>query len=296
MVRFGSACNDTWSRVAEMAWGITRFLFIGPVPQGLLESCHFEWERGPYDLPMLGWWVGVGLVALALYHLRRRRFLELLPFSVILLILITYLYGGAAFRYRYAGDFWPIVFLILCRFWMRVPRLKDPKTAILPLAFLSAVSAQVTWRAIARTPSVIVQSAEQTRAELEDFYADLHDPRTFRLPVRRECGNALAGWLHTDRMGWGEDCSVGPYTNLFLGVPLRPGGNIRVSLFTDRALAPSLRVFINGRIYTGKWKGDHYETDFELPGRIVSPNVVVTVEWVKGDEPPRARLLGVEAS
>jgi hypothetical protein len=119
------------------------------------------------------------------------------------------------------------------------------------------------------------------------------------LPSRLVCGEPLPTWPRANGKGWGSwagQCDVDTITNVYLGVRKRADDHYKLRFRTDRPVADSLRVYVNGRYYTAHLEpGGEYVAELRLDYRkLYSPAVMVTVEWTRDLSAPRARLLEIE--
>jgi hypothetical protein len=114
------------------------------------------------------------------------------------------------------------------------------------------------------------------------------------VPSRLSCGDRLRAPINNG-LGWKEECRVATFTNVYLGVPRKDGDRYALRLRTDGMTAPSVKVYVNGTIYTAERCGDEYVADVVIRYEaLTSPVVVATVLWTRDAEPPPARLLSIE--
>jgi hypothetical protein len=109
------------------------------------------------------------------------------------------------------------------------------------------------------------------------------------------CGDKLPPLIRNG-YGWGADCSVDTFTNLYLGVPPKPEDTYRLRATTDRIESPAPSIYVDGNYYVSRKVDDGYEADVTIPYRALgSPIVVVTVQWTRAFEPPPGgRLASIE--
>jgi hypothetical protein len=117
------------------------------------------------------------------------------------------------------------------------------------------------------------------------------------MPSRLACDGrgTIASTPFDDGMGWRQGCAVGAVTNVYLGVRPKPGSQYTVRFETRGMSAPRLRLYANGSVYTARRDGDAYVADVAIrSAALVSPVVVVTIEWAAAGATAPGELLSVE--
>ena len=114
------------------------------------------------------------------------------------------------------------------------------------------------------------------------------------LPSHVKCGEH-ADWLYHDGQGWLNQCKVDNFTNVFIGVPDKSDDHYQLQFKTEGVSVPTLRVYVNGRIYTARRMGDSYVADVTIHfARLTSPIVMTTIEWTRDLEAPPYKLFSVQ--
>jgi hypothetical protein len=115
------------------------------------------------------------------------------------------------------------------------------------------------------------------------------------LPSHVKCGG-VPTWPWHNGQGWNGDCSVNTFSNFYLGVPAKDGDAFQLQLKTVGILNDTLRVYVNGRIYTAHRTGDSYFADVTIHQKdLNSVIVMVAVEWVRDVAPlPGVKLLSAQ--
>ena len=322
MMRFGCPCANTWKHAFEAAEQLFRGLFLTihddppplprlpsapplpaapPTPESWLKKCHFEWETRPssspqsYTLePFLGLGVLVLLTWVLLHYLERRerRLSVYVPFAALAFLFANYVHSVPGLAWRYAGDFWPLIVLVCIQYVWWLPRGAN-RVLGLPLAAVFAVSSHAHY----------VRNIEPALSTLE--FIDPHDPGAKPtamwddfsnsrysmdppLPSRYSCGDRLT-WPYHNGFGWNSGsagCGVDTFTNVFLGVPAKRTDHYELRFGAKGVTAGTLRVYLNGRIYTAKRSGDAYTAPVEIRyASLTSPIVMVTIEWTTDMDP-----------
>ncbi len=306
--RFGSVCIDSPLHAAQAFGRLLQafFLYVTPhAPAGSwLNRCHvgFE-ERDGTGEPFFGPVVLVLLLWILVDHLRRRetRLALYMPFAAMGVLLASYTYAGAEFVWRYSGDFWPLIVLAcVMALQVRGPSRAGPVTPRLA-KFLFWAGAVFFFRSL-------VPFQWSTRAEVLDWphvasmAADFEEARRGRdapHPSRKTVRGPFSPLYH-DRLGWNADGTVDTFTNVYLGVPRRAdgAGGHRIHFSTDGIQVPGLRVYCNRRLYQAEREGDGYGVEVAVvDADLVSPIVMVTIEWVHALDPiPGVKLLAIELS
>jgi hypothetical protein len=303
--RFGSRCADTLPHAllgaARLFTGF--FLFVthrASVPW--LADCHFDFEDrggvlpffGPVVLALVVWLVR-GLAV------RRERSLSVwAPFALMAVLFAAFVHRGMGFAWRYAADFWPAL-VVACIQAVEAdvpwPIALDARTRAKVLLGYGALMYLVFFLPWRWGPETLPPAATEAMAARFEASMGGTDPP---VPSRVACGDRLAP-IFQNGLGWGPDCGVDTFTNLYLGVPPRPEqaqprGSYRLRAKTERIDAPALRIYVNGNDYVSRRVDDGYEADVAIPYRSLgSPIVVVTVQWTRGFEPPPgAKLASIE--
>jgi len=324
--RFGSQCCDTpfhaLAAVARLFAGF--FLFAArsaSVPW--LNSCHFDWEERDLFLPFFGP-IFLILLSWMLYRLLQRRETRLslyLPYLGMALLFGSFARRGQGFAWRYAHDFWPAIVLAVVQYVHTSPRTstahRDRAVGWVMLAYGFFVFAWflVPWDWNRRA---MILPVTDTAAMEARFLAQRWAPPE-AIDSKITCGDRLPP-LYQDGLGWGQcgctstegvplrilhrppligcdlpPCTVGTFTNVYVGVPPKPDNEYRLVIRTEGITAPSLRLYVNGDISTAVAAGDHYEAPVRVTyGALSTPAVMVTVEWTRDFEPPAAKLLSIE--
>jgi hypothetical protein len=307
--RFGSHCPDTAGHIWESWWRLLGAVFV-QVPSETspwMEKCHFDFERRPPDTSpyandaFLGPVVLVVLAGILLSHLQRRerRLSVYVPYAALAAILAAFTMRGQGMVWRYAGDLWPLVVLVCVQYVRSVPPRIAARWLGLRMAGLLVLASGFVWkRQVAPAVSTIETLEPDYVARMwNDFQVSLSAVDD-SLPSRFTCGERLHWPLHNGEgwaSSWAPGCSVDTFTNLYLGVPRGPGPRRTIRLEVQGASSPTVRLYVNGRYRTARLHGGMYTADVDIPGdALVSPIVVVTVEWARGLEPPTLQLMSVE--
>ena len=299
MLRFGSQCANTPARAWDTGIALFEGLFLQfPENTPFMTWCGFAFDRRlPTELSILPPVVLVLLCGTLVYYIGRKetKLASYIPHATFILVFGAYVTAGAGMSWRYGGDLWPAIVLIAiqisrrCRFerW-------DTARPILASAFVLYSFVAFVAEVRPSLPSIDVMSAARMIGVEEERRrgATLEQPA---IPSRLACGDALAPWPYANGAGWLARCEVNMITNLYLGVPKKPGTAYQLRFRTDRPLTPSLQVFINGKIYKATRGGEEYVVSFDLDYRkLYTPAVLVTVEWTKETAPPGVRLMAIE--
>jgi hypothetical protein len=302
MIRFGSQCVAT----THGQWEATKWLFKSlfwklPDPTPEMAECHYLFESlTPGNAPFFPTPVLLVMVGSLLYYVARKRWgIDLyLPHAVFVAMFFAYARAGAGFSYRYTGDFWPLVFLVLVQVasFARFDRRSVARSG-LALAFVFC-AATVFVQKIDPTVKSIEAIDEGPLAELDADYLRTISTEQPELPRRLVCGESIPNWPRANGKGWGRMCEVDTFTNVYLGVRKRTDTFYKLRFKTDHPLAESLKVYVNGRYYSAHLEPDgEYLAEFNLDyKKLYSPAVMVTVSWTPGPFPPMAKLLEIELS
>ena len=307
MVRFGGFCSDTPGHT----WQVAKILFesffwvikLDPKVTPWLDKCHFVFEDRPpptgynyTDEPYFG--VGV-LVALGwmIFHMLRRRESRLsmyVPAGIFVVLYAAYVWAGASFVWRYAGDFWPVIFLAGVQYVRFLPRSSTPLFGW-PLAMAFVACSWGMYIRLIQPWTTTLETLDETAAAT--MWNDFTNSRYVQdkpLASHFKCGER-ADWLYHNDQGWLTGCKVDTFTNLFLGVPDKGDDHYVLRFETEGFTPPTLRVYLNGRIYVARRTPDGYTADVSIHfARLTSPIVLTTIEWTRELDPPPYKLLSVE--
>jgi hypothetical protein len=303
--RFGSRCADTLPHALLCAGR----LFVGffayvsrrsGVPW--LAQCHFDFEDRGVPLesagrhaPFFGPVVLLASVWLV-WRIRANRepLHRYLPFAVVGLLFVLFARRGMGFAWRYAADFWPAL-LLACVQRAQSASLPPAQVALWTQgAFAYACFRFAALLVPAPVPDVFPVMPEAMIARRFELFGAFGERRDPVFPSRVECGDVLPA-AYQNGLGWEARCSVDTFTNLIIGVPPAAGNAYRIRARTESMTAPEVRLYVNGAIYRARKAGDVYEAEVRIPyGKLLSPAVVVTVEWTRDLDPPPGKLLSME--
>jgi hypothetical protein len=207
MIRFGYRCAELESNHWPAMKGLFESFFVKiPEPTPLLNECHFIFEtHSPGDNPFFPPAVLVLLCGSLLYRVVRRewRLEYYLPHLTFVALFFAFVRNGFGFSYRYVGDFWPLVALILAQL---APALRLDRRHYLSLGlalgcvFYSAV-------VIERDVEPVVNSIEVVdgarMVEIDEEYRRIAATEQPMLPTRVKCGELLPPWPRANGKGWG---------------------------------------------------------------------------------------------
>ncbi len=313
--RFGSTCADGPAHMLEIAGRLLNafFLYISGTPNSAwLRACHFgdfeqrDGTREPYFGPA----VLVMLVAflLGLVRRRERRLSIWVPYAAMAALFAAYVRQGWGFNWRYTGDFWPLLVLAAVQYVHTLPaervRPLDGRMVKIFVAGGAIALARflVPWQWSSGGPhgegrAEIVHASES--AAMEQSFLESHAGVDAPLPSRLSCGEPLAP-LYKNGVGWSwkDRCGVDAFTNVYLGVPRSGDDRHRLRLRTEGMPMQSVKVFLDGKVYTAEKRGDAYEADVAVRyADLASPVVIATVLWSRDEAVPAgARLLSIELS
>jgi hypothetical protein len=327
IVRFGSPCADTVRHTLRAAAWLFRATFLTvndpPAPLPPLPSahaltelspptpwyrkCHFDWEFRPPDGQSYHYdaFLGAGVLVLLswmlLHHLarRERRLSVYVPYATFVALFFAYAHNVVGFAWRYVGDFWPLVVLACVQYVRSLPRSAN-RTLGFPLALVLGLSSYAIYtRSI--TPALqtlnIIDPRDPNRPLMAiwDDYVRSQERADPRLPSRFACGDSMT-WPFHNGEGWLAGCHVDTFTNLFLGVPGNSRDDHYQLRFTTKSMTmPTLRVYLNGRMYEATRSGDMYVADVRIHyADLASPIVMATIQWSPGEDPPSGELQSVE--
>jgi hypothetical protein len=307
MQRFGSACADTPRHAAQAAGRLFNAFFVtvteDPKSWPWLDKCHFKFEdRPPPDggcyshEPFFGIAV-FALLAWMLFHKLRRRESRLAlyaPTAVIVLLFGTFVWAGAGFAWRYAGDFWPLFVLATVQYVRFLPRTATPLLG-LPLAFAMVAGSAATYMRDIEPSVTTLQTLDEPSAnKMWDDFSNSRWNQDKPLSSHVKCGER-ADWLYHNGEGWLDQCRVDNFTNLYLGVPDKSDDHYQLQFKTEGVSSPVLRVYLNGRIYKATRVADGYVADVNIHfASLTSPIIMTTIEWTRELDPPPYKLLSVE--
>ncbi len=309
--RFGSVCADTPAHAVEVVLALLRSFFFDarPALTRHLEACHFTVElQEPATSPhagdaFFGLLVPLGVAAILVRHaLRRERLVVWIAPAALLLLFGSYAWAAIGFVWRYAADFWPLIVLVAVQYAERArPLARSSTTAWAIAAALTAVGGASFARHVLPVrasvmllrPTAAQQVAIAAQMALDqagiDWPYPSHLSRYEPFPRRYE---RTAGWL--------ADGAVDTFTNLYLGVPPKGDGPHELMAYTAGMDAPSVRVFVDGRVYRAvreySPEGARYRAVLDLDdAALVTPTVMVTFEWTRALAPPAgAKLVAIE--
>ncbi len=307
MQRFGSVCADTRAHALQTARRLFNvFFWMDPDDTKnwpWLEKCHFTFEDrpppsgfnytrepffGPVVLGALGWMV--------LHQLRRRewRVAFYLPTAAFVALFGAFVWAGGGFAWRYAGDFWPFIVLAVVQYVRFLPRSVDSALGW-PVTFaLLAACAGSFERQVRPYVTTLETLDESAAANMWNDFTNSRYVQDKPLASHVKCGER-ADWLYHNGQGWLGGCKVDTFTNLFVGVPEKSDDHYVFSFKTEGFTPPTLRVYVNGRIYVARRTPEGYAADVNIHfARLTSPIVLATIEWTRDFDPPPYRLLSVE--
>jgi hypothetical protein len=308
MQRFGTfRCTETMTGTLDALDRLYRWFFVSvsddptasaKAENAFLSRCHFMSEvRPPANTaePFFGLGCLVFLVWTLAHHLvRRERRLEVyVPFAAFAFMFYEFS-TGPGFAWRYAGDVWPALVLIGVHFVRTMP----PSFASfigLRLAFvLGLLSFGSMGKDIETAVTTIDKLDDGGVKNLDaDFKRSLEtiDPP---MPSQLKCGH-VPWWPYHNGHGWNSNCTTDTFTNFFLGVPKKNGRYYQVRFETEGVQAHTLRLYLNGRVYTARHEGDGYVADVRIDyAKLNMPTVMGTIEWTQDSEPKPGKLLSVE--
>jgi hypothetical protein len=307
MLRFGSRCVDTPEHGLQAAARLFRAFFVAlpddaSDPLSWMKRCHFDFETRPpatesYALePFFGVVVLAVLAWILLRHLvrRERRLAVYVPFGAMAALFAAYVLGGAGFGWRYEGDFWPLIVLV-CVDYVRVLPLAANQFLGLRLALVLGIGSAAQYERIVAPAQVTLETLPPGAvATLWETFRSSRWSVDAPVPSHLECGSPLAP-LHNNGKGWDAGCGVNTFTNVFLGVPPKKDDTYTVRFRVEGEDSPTLRVYVNGRLYTATKNGATYAADVHIRyGALTTPTVVATIEWTRALEPPRLKLRSIE--
>src|SRR5262249_12283258 len=203
------------------------------------------------------------------------------PHAAFAVLFCLFVRGGFGFTTRYTYDFLPMIALVGVQLALAL-QLGERRLARDFLAVGLVFGAVMRFH-----PDTIPNQHPYTMpwAKLEERDAEWikmnGDPEP-QLPSRIDCGGpVVAGWPLENGLGLMSTCEIGPFTNLYLGVPQKEG-DYQLRFKVDRPMAPVLRVYFNGRTYEAHLEGSEYVVPVKLDfHRLYTPIVALTVEWTR---------------
>jgi hypothetical protein len=306
MLRFGSLCTDNREHVWDTAWHMFMGFFVttGSELKPWLKTCHFDFEVRPAvstdadpHAPFFGPAVLCGLAWMFLHQLgrRERRLAMYVPHATIALLFGTYVWAGAGFVWRYIGDFWPAIVLAGVQYFRSLPG-SVRWISSTALATVFVVASFGTYKREVEPAQPTVELLDESL--LPSMWPEFTESRWAGdkpLAPSTSC-STFRGWPYHNGQGWRPDCTVDTFTNLYLGIPWKPGDEYDIRFETEGIRTASARVYVNGRVYTAHNQGGTFVAKVRIPrARFTSPIVMATIEWAHGTEPaPPGRLLSVE--
>jgi hypothetical protein len=302
LLRFGATCGDTPLHLLEAAGRLfgAFFLYVWRTPSDpWLRQCHFDLEeRDGTGEPYFGPAVLILLVALVVRLVRRRErtLTAYVPFAAMVILFAMFVRRGEGFAWRYVGDFWPLIVLAVVQEVSTCPRAQlaplDLRLAKIMFwaGLVNMLRLLVPWQWTGRPEIVPINEVARMAGEYRASRWEVDRP----LPSKIRCGDALTT-AYNNGLGWRDTCKVATFTNAYLGVTPKAGERYMVRFETEGMTAPSLRVYVNGRIYRAEKRGDVYQAEVTIAyAQLTSPIVMVTMEWAHAGSPPPGKLLSIE--
>jgi hypothetical protein len=306
--RWGSQCADTLDHAYEGAKMLFNLFFVStvvPFPPHLTE-CHFGLEvqdsswgdpPSPYgNAPFFGVGVLVLLVLILAHQVvrRERRVAVYLPFAAMAFLYVSFVRAGVGFAWRYAGDFWPLVVLVVVQYVLGLP----PRASRLlgwRMALVMVLIAFAGYREHVSPELATIKTLEPTGvASLKEHFQTARYGVDPPLPSRVACRDAV-NWPYRGGLGWSAGCTVDTFTHVYLGVPKKTDSHYELTMQTEDLAPPSVRVFFNGRNLTAQREGNTYRMPVDIDyGALTAPAVMITVEWTRSYTAPSGRLLWIE--
>lgn len=309
MLRFGSLCTDTMQHTKLTVLRLFSALFslASDDPKPWMKECHFDFEPHNGDLsymtdsePFLGVATLMFVVWTFAHHVvrRDRRITTYLPHVGIALVFAAYVHAGAGFAWRYIADFWPLFVLVGVQYVRRLPHSADGALgwALVPVMLLGAV---VCYRHNTEPWKGLVKTLEASAVpDMWDDFTNYRYAMDRPMPSAMKCGQ-VPDWPWRNGRGWEPGCQVDTFSEVFVGVPPKDDDHYVFRFKTQNVPAYSLRVYVNGRIYTARRVGvDTFAADVKLHYQSLhSPIVLTDIEWTRTSEPPSGwKLLEVQIS
>ena len=304
MQRFGTfSCTDTMKGMLEAGHRLFRWFFVSvsddpresaKAENAFLSQCHFMSEVRP-PANSSDAFFGLGCLAFLLWtfghHLvRRERRLEVyVPFAMLVFMFYEFS-TGPGFAWRYVGDFWPVLALIGVHYVRYMPASFADFLGLRLAIVLGFLSYGSMGKDVETALTTIDKLDDDGVKNLDaDFTRSLEavDPP---LPSRLTCGH-VPWWPYHNGHGWNSNCTTDTFSNFFLGVPRKNGRYYRVRFETEGVQAHTLRIYVNGRVYTARREGDAYVADVRIDyAKLHAPTVMATIEWTREFEPGPGKL------
>lgn len=307
MVRFNRyPCSLTLRGTLDTAERLARWFYVStsddPGESALnarLSQCHFNPEVRPpanSSEPFFGLSYLVFVLGTLAHHLlvrRERRLAVYVPYATYFVMFYAFA-KGPGFAWRYAGDFWPCMAMMGVNYVRYLPASMEARFSIRVAAImglLCAVSMCKDIETATRTIDTLDDaSAKRLSSDFERSFAFTDPPLASQLT----CGH-VPRWPHHNGHGWDSNCRVDTFTNFFLGVPEKDRPFYQVRFEAEGVNEPTLRLYLNGRIYTARREGDRYVARVNVDyGQLHTPTVMGTIEWTQDLDPKPYKLMSVE--
>jgi hypothetical protein len=228
---------------------------------------------------------------------RERRLALYVPHLMFAALFLTYVRLMGGFCWRYAWDFWPLIVLACVQYVRSLPRDITNRLLGFPLAlvFVGASAAVYLHDIEPRIPMIETLDKFAQKGMWDDF-------TNSRWSQDKPYSNKLKCESHPDfpyhnGQGWKGGCTVDTFTNVYIGVPEKGDDHYQLEFATEGFLPPTLRVYVNGRIYTARRTPTGFVADVSIHyERLSSPVVLATVEWTRDLDPIPVKLLSIELS
>jgi hypothetical protein len=216
------------------------------------------------------------------------------PFATFAFIFYEYS-TGPGFAWRYVGDFWPVTMLIGVHYVRYLPPSFAGFLGLRLATVLGFLSYGSMGKDIATARSTIDVLDEAGTKNLEADFKRSFENVDPPLPSQLKCGH-VPWWPYHNGHGWNSNCTTDTFTNFFLGVPKKNGRYYQVHFETEGVNARTLRLYVNGHVYTARRDGsDRYVADVPIDyTRLHMPTVMATIEWTREYEAQPGKLLMVE--
>jgi predicted outer membrane lipoprotein len=302
--RFGDRCADTPAHFVQTAARLFSgmFLQVPDEPQGWMKTCHFDFESRLADHTLypaegyLGLHVLVGLGWMLWHHLARgrRSLASLVPFAAMALLFVDYVVACAGFAWRYAADFMPLVAIACVQYVRSLPPAANRWLGWPLAAAFVALGALAYERHVVPARATIETAGPRELASMESAFRRSRWGTDAPMPSRLTCDEPPEG-PYLNGAGWAPDCTVDTFTNVYLGLPEKAYGRYALRMEAPGIAAETLRVYVDGRIYTARKDGITYGADLDLHRDAMhSPTVMATVEWTREATPPVGTLAWIE--
>ena len=306
MQRFGNTCSDSPAHAWQVAGRLFRAFFARQEDLKdwwWLRTCHFTFEARPvpgrggaWQEPVFGVGVLVALVVMLAHQLRRResRLAFYLPTAVLVALFGAYVWAGAGFAWRYAEDFWPAIVLAVVQYVRFLPSASVSRLGM-PLA-IALVGC--SWAAFEENvpPNLGTQLTLDDReaATMWNDFLAFRWGEDKRMPSEIKCADQFQEIWH-NMQGWEYKCGVDTFTNVFVGVPSKTEETYKLAFKTTGFEMPTLRVYVNGRLYTAHRTRDGYVADVTIRyDRLTAPIVMTTIEWTPDRDALPGKLLAIK--